>query len=73
MDEEADYVEFVLEGQPIKGWVWRSPFQEGDEVEVAAEWQKDHYEVFGIARPVDHTIALIRTARAGGFGILRMR
>ena len=58
MEEAAHYVEFDLDDQPVKGWVWRSPFKEGDEVEVAAEWQRDHYEVFGIARPADRIIAL---------------
>lgn len=58
MEEAADYVEFELNGQPVKGWVWRSPFNEGDTVDVAAEWQNDHYETFGIARPKDRTIAL---------------
>lgn len=33
--EDADYVEFDLDGKPVKGWVWRSPFKEGDAVEVA--------------------------------------
>lgn len=58
MEEEADHVQFMLDGKPVKGWVWRSPFKEGDVVEVAAEWQGDHYEAFGIARPIDKTIAL---------------
>lgn len=58
MEEAADYVEFELNGQPVKGWVWRNPFHEGDIVDVAAEWQNDHYETFGIARPRDKTIAL---------------
>lgn len=57
-EEHADYVEFDLDGQPVKGWVWRSPFKEGDDVEVAAEWQGNHYETGGIARPTDRTIAL---------------
>lgn len=57
-EEEADYVEFELDGQPIKGWVWRSPFKEGDVVEVAAEWQDGHYEAGGILRSSDRTIAL---------------
>jgi len=56
--ETADYVEFELDGNPVKGWVWRSPFKEGDQVEVAAEWQGDHYETAGIARPSDRIIAL---------------
>lgn len=58
MEEEADYLQFTLNGLPMKGWVWRSPFKVGDEVEVAAEWQGDHFEVFGIFRERDRTIAL---------------
>jgi hypothetical protein len=58
MEEEADYLQFFINGQTVKGWVWRSPFKNGDVVDVAAEWQSDHYEAFGIARPVDKMIAL---------------
>lgn len=57
-EEEADYLEFEIAGQPVKGWVWRSPFKEGDEVDVAAEWQQDHYELCAVARPADRIIAL---------------
>ena len=58
MEEDGDYVEFDLDGQPVKGWVWRSPFKNGDSVEVAAEWQGNHYETGGILRPNDRMIAL---------------
>jgi hypothetical protein len=58
IEEAADFVEFELNGQPIQGWMWRNPFKEGDEVEVAAEPQGDHWEAYGIARPADQTIAL---------------
>jgi hypothetical protein len=57
-EEDADYVEFDLNGSPVKGWVWRSPFKDGDEVEAAAEWRNDHYEVAGISLPKDRLIAL---------------
>jgi hypothetical protein len=57
-EEEADYVEFELDGKPVKGWLWRSPFKEGDEVNVAAYWQGEHYELYGMARPRDKTVAL---------------
>ena len=57
-EENADYVEFDLNDMPVKGWLWRSPFKEGDVVDVAAEWRGDHYEAGGIVRPEDHTIAL---------------
>ncbi|ELX11457.1 hypothetical protein Jab_1c00400 [Janthinobacterium sp. HH01] len=58
MEEDADYVQFTVNGKMIKGWLWRSPFKNGDEVDIAAEWQADHYELFGIARPEDRTISL---------------
>lgn len=58
MEEIAEFIEFNLDGAPVKGWVWRSPFKEGDAVEVAAEWLGDHYEAYGIARPADRMIAL---------------
>ena len=58
LKEEADYVEFKIDDHIIKGWVWRSPFKEGDFVEVAAEQAEKHLEVFGIARPIDRIIAL---------------
>ncbi|TWI61763.1 hypothetical protein IP91_04361 [Pseudoduganella lurida] len=58
LDEEADHVHFDIDGLAVSGWLWRSPFKEGDRVEIAAEWRSDHYEVFGIARPADRTIAL---------------
>ncbi|MDI3384285.1 putative type VI secretion system effector [Xenophilus aerolatus] len=57
-EEPADYLEFELEGEPVKGWVWRSPFKDGDAVDVAAEWQDDHYEIAAVARPADGIIAL---------------
>jgi hypothetical protein len=58
MEEPAEYLEFDLNGNPVKGWVWRSPFKEGDVVDIAAEWQGNHYEAYGIARPADRIIAL---------------
>lgn len=58
MEEESDYVEFSLGDELVKGWLWRSPFKNGDYVEIAAEWQKDHYEAFGVCRPQDKVLAL---------------
>ena len=65
--EDADYLEFDLDGKGMKGWVWRSPFKEGDMVEVAAEWQNDHYEIGGIARPADRLIAMYPHCSRGSF------
>jgi hypothetical protein len=58
VEEEADHVTFFLDGNLVETWLWRSPFKPGDFVEIAAEWQNDHYEAFGIARPSDRTVAL---------------
>lgn len=58
VEEEADHVKFLVDGNSVEAWLWRSPFKSGDFVEIAAEWQKDHYEAFAIARPSDRTVAL---------------
>lgn len=57
-DEPADYVEFDLNGHAVKGWLWRSPFNNGDVVEVAARREGEYFEAIGIARPIDRVIAL---------------
>ena len=58
VEEEADYLEFELNGEPVKGWVWRNPFQNGDVVSIAAARSEAHWESYGIARHEDKTIAL---------------
>ncbi len=58
IEEEADYVQFVLDGKQIKGWLWRSPFKEGDEVVAAVEKRQGHYELYGMMRPIDKVISL---------------
>ena len=58
LEEPADFLEFDLDGKSVKGWVWRSPFREGDAVEIVAEWQQDHYELYAVARPEDRIVAL---------------
>lgn len=58
LEELADHIEFSLEGEIVRGWVWRSPFRDGDDVNVVAQWQGNHYEAYGVARPSDKVIAL---------------
>ncbi|WP_024906240.1 putative type VI secretion system effector, partial [Robbsia andropogonis] len=48
--EEADLLEFELDGRPVKAWVWISVFKEGDEVEVVAEPDGDSWLGYGIRR-----------------------
>ncbi|WP_226377126.1 MULTISPECIES: putative type VI secretion system effector [Burkholderia] len=57
--EEADKVQFEIDGKQVAGWLMWSPFQNGDEVEVVAEPLRDGmYRAFAILRPSDRTIAL---------------
>ncbi|QHE14240.1 putative type VI secretion system effector [Burkholderia glumae] len=56
--EEADLIEFDLDGMPVKAWVWVSVFKEGDEVEVVAEPGSDGWTGYGIRRISDCIVAL---------------
>lgn len=51
--EEADLLEFELDGKSVRAWVWLSVFDEGDEVEVVAEQWGDVWQGFGIRRVSD--------------------
>ncbi|MCQ0033171.1 hypothetical protein EFP18_28070 [Burkholderia glumae] len=56
--EEADLLEFELDGTPVKAWVWVSVFKEGDEVEVVAESDGEGWLGYGIRRISDRIVAL---------------
>jgi hypothetical protein len=56
--EEADLLEFDLDGKPIRAWVWQSVFNEGDDVEVVAEQADTHWQGYGVYRPDDAIVAL---------------
>ena len=57
--EEADLIEFELDGKPVKAWVWWSVFSEGDEVEVVAERWGETWQAFGVRRLSDKIVALL--------------
>jgi hypothetical protein len=56
--EEADLLEFELDGKSVKAWVWISMFKEGDEVEVVAEPDDNGWLGYGIRRISDRIVAL---------------
>ncbi|WP_343721626.1 putative type VI secretion system effector [Herbaspirillum seropedicae] len=58
IEEEADHVAFEIHGKPMEEWLWRSPFQEGDEVEVVVANQGDHHEIVAVAKPSERLVAL---------------
>ena len=55
--EEADFVEFELNGESVKGWLTYSPFKEGDPIEILAAREGNGWNVFGILRD-DYVLAL---------------
>ena len=54
----AEYVQGVINGKPFRGWVGMTRLQAGDNVEMAAVWQNDHYEVYAITLPEERIISL---------------
>lgn len=56
--ETADFVEFTMNGETIRGWFWRFPFQEGDNVELVAERDGDGWTAYGVRRDADSLVAV---------------
>jgi hypothetical protein len=56
--ESAHFVECTIDGTSVAGWVWHSPFKEGDEVEAAAYWDGKDFVLQGMHRKSDGIIAL---------------
>ncbi|MCA7928403.1 hypothetical protein LGM45_05090 [Burkholderia cepacia] len=69
--EEADLIEFELDGKPVKAWVWWSVFSEGDEVEVVAERWGETWQAFGVRRLSDRIVALHPHCSRGRFAHYR--
>lgn len=65
-DEEADWVEFELEGKQIQGWLWIMPMGNGDNVEVVAEQTgNNRYIAYAVKRNDDDLLAVYPHATAG--------
>lgn len=56
--EKADFVEFTLGGEPVRGWFWRFPFDEGDDIELVAERDGQAWIAYGARRPADALVAV---------------
>ncbi|WP_345891114.1 putative type VI secretion system effector [Burkholderia sp. Ax-1719] len=65
-DEEADWVEFELDGKRIKGWLWMMPMRNGDQVEVVADQiGTDRYVAYAVKRESDDLLAVYPHSTAG--------
>jgi len=57
-NSSAEYVQGMINGKPFRGWVGVTRLQAGDAVEMIAEWQHDHYEVYAIALPDERIVSM---------------
>lgn len=65
-DEEADWVEFELDGMQMQGWLWLLPMRNGDAVEVVAEKiGESRYVVYSVKRDGDDIVSVYPHATAG--------
>lgn len=65
-DEEADWVEFELDGMQMQGWLWLLPMRNGDVVEVVAEKVgESRYVVYSVKRDGDDIVSVYPHATAG--------
>ncbi|CAB3742599.1 hypothetical protein LMG3458_05973 [Achromobacter deleyi] len=56
--ETADFVEFSLDGVPVRGWFWRFPFAEGERIELVAERDAHGWMALGARRKHDGLVAV---------------
>ncbi|RTO01198.1 putative type VI secretion system effector [Enterobacter sp. WCHEn090032] len=57
-NNSAEYVQGMINGRPFRGWVGVTRLQAGDNVDMIAEWQHDHYEVYAIALPEERIVSV---------------
>ena len=65
-EEEADWVEFELDGKQVKGWLWMMPMRNGDNVEAVSEpIGNNRYVAYAVKRDGDGLLAVYPHATAG--------
>ena len=69
----ADYIQGQIKGMPFRGWVGMTDLKAGDEVEMVAEWQTDHYEVYAIAYPAERIISVCPECEMGRYAYSWLR
>lgn len=56
--EKADFVEFSIDGETVRGWFWRFPFDDGDQIELVAERGEQGWVAYGARREADGLVAV---------------
>jgi hypothetical protein len=57
-NDTAEYVQGMINGKPFRGWVGTTRLKAGDNVDMIAEWQHDHYQVYAIALPEERIVSI---------------
>ncbi|MCA8203019.1 hypothetical protein LGM71_18340 [Burkholderia sp. AU33545] len=71
-EEEADWVEFELDGKQVEGWLWKMPMKDGDVVEIVAELRpRDRYFAYSVRRVNDDVVAVYPHATRGRSALYR--
>jgi hypothetical protein len=64
--EEADWIEFEMDGKKIQGWFWMMPMRNGDAVEVVAvQVADDQYIAYAVKRDGDNILCVYPHAMIG--------
>ncbi len=67
LEEEAHFLDFELDGLPVRGWVWRAPpMKNGEKVEVVGIRHPEYFHLAAIVLPRDRLIALYPHSSKGG-------
>ncbi|HHA1257271.1 TPA: putative type VI secretion system effector [Enterobacter asburiae] len=57
-NDPAEYVQRPINGKPFRGWVGVTRLKAGVNVDMIAEWQHDHSEVYAIALPEERIVSM---------------
>lgn len=70
--EEADWVEFEIDGKRVEGWLWKMPMSDGDVVEAVAEPKFDgRYFAYSVRRADDGIVAVYPHVTSGRSALYR--
>ncbi|WP_410751589.1 putative type VI secretion system effector [Citrobacter sp. U14242] len=72
-NDTAEYVQGTINGKPFRGWVGTTRLKAGDNVDMIAEWQYDHYEVYAIALPEERIVSICPKCDMGHIAHMQWR
>ncbi|MDM2929286.1 putative type VI secretion system effector, partial [Citrobacter sp. Cm046] len=72
-NDTAEYVQGTINGKPFRGWVGTTRLKAGDNVDMIAEWQHDHYEVYAIALPEERIVSICPKCDMGHIAHMQWR